>query len=62
LPLAIAQAGAFLHESGVGIKKYIELYEQQWNDLMHSSNDEIPVQDYPDRSVWTTWVISFHAV
>ncbi|KAF2022555.1 hypothetical protein EK21DRAFT_95617 [Setomelanomma holmii] len=34
LPLAIAQAGAYLQESG----------------------------DYPDRSVWTTWAISFQAI
>ena len=29
LQLAIAQAGAYLQESGVGLKVYLEFYEQQ---------------------------------
>ena len=23
---------------------------------------DAPLQDYPDRSVWTTWTISYHAM
>jgi tetratricopeptide (TPR) repeat protein len=56
LPLAIAQAGAYLHETGVGIKKYLGFYEQQWSDLMKSD------QDYSGGSVWTTWAISYQAI
>jgi tetratricopeptide (TPR) repeat protein len=63
LPLAIAQAGAYLQESGVGIKAYIKFYEQQWKELMRLEGEtEAPLQDYPDRSIWTTWVISYNAV
>jgi tetratricopeptide (TPR) repeat protein len=59
LPLAIAQAGAFLQETGVGLITYLELYEQQWSELMESDD---PLLDYPDRSVWTTWEISYQAI
>jgi hypothetical protein len=63
LPLAIAQAGAYLQESGVGIDKYLEFYEKQWSRLMESRDlANAPLKDYPDRSVWTTWAISYQAI
>jgi tetratricopeptide (TPR) repeat protein len=63
LPLAIAQAASFLQETGIELQKYIEFYEQKWQELMESRDWEgPPVQDYPDRSVWTTWAISFSAI
>jgi tetratricopeptide (TPR) repeat protein len=63
LPLAIAQAAAFLQESGYDFKTYIECYEDQWRELMNSRDWEgAPLQDYPDRSVWTTWAISYNAI
>jgi hypothetical protein len=34
LPLAIAQADAYLQESGVGLTAYLRFYEQQWSELM----------------------------
>ena len=63
LPLAIAQAGAYLQDSGVGLKTYLRFYEQQWSELMNADIvAEAPLQDYPDRSVWTTWTISYQAI
>jgi len=63
LPLAIAQAGAFLQETGIEPRKYIEFYEQKWKELMESDEWEgAPLQDYPDRSVWTTWTISYKTI
>lgn len=63
LPLAIAQAAAFLQETGTKIQKYTEYYEQKWKELMESHDWEgAPLLDYPDRSVWTTWAISFGAI
>lgn len=63
LPLAIAQAGAYLQESGVGLVTYLKFYEQQWSELMESGSvTDAPLQDYPDRSVWTTWAISYQAI
>ncbi|KAF2175261.1 FabD/lysophospholipase-like protein [Zopfia rhizophila CBS 207.26] len=51
LPLAIAQAGAFLRQSGIGVTRYIKLYEQQWKGFMESQDRAgIPLRDYPDRS------------
>ncbi|KAK5010428.1 hypothetical protein LTR28_009983, partial [Elasticomyces elasticus] len=63
LPLAIAQAGAFLQQSGCAIETYLKFYEQQWKKLRgeHDLSDAL-FQDYPDRGVWTTWTISYDAV
>ena len=62
LPLAIAQAGAYLQESGVGLKAYLNLYEQEWSELMVDELADAPLQDYPDRSVWMTWATSYQAI
>jgi tetratricopeptide (TPR) repeat protein len=63
LPLAIAQAGAYLEESGVELALYLSFYEQQWSKLMESDHlADAPLQDYPNRSVWTTWAISYQAI
>ncbi|RII05523.1 hypothetical protein CUC08_Gglean010202 [Alternaria sp. MG1] len=63
LPLAIAQAGAYLQESGVGLATYLRFYEQQWSELMGLDDlDDGPLQDYPGRSLWTTWAISYQAI
>jgi hypothetical protein len=62
LPLAIAQAGAYLQESGVGLATYLRFYEQQWSELMASDQlADAPLQDYPDRIVWTTSSLLPHA-
>ncbi|OCL05393.1 FabD/lysophospholipase-like protein [Glonium stellatum] len=63
LPLAIAQAGAYLQESGVRIGTYLTFYDQQWSELMGPQNStDGPLEDYPDRSVGTTWAISYKAI
>jgi hypothetical protein len=63
LPLAIAQASAYLQESRVSVKDYLGLYDQQWDKLMVLENrDDALLQDYSDRSVWTTWAISYQAI
>ena len=63
LPLAIAQAGAYLRYSGISVARYIELYKQQWKSLMESQDrNGMPLRDYPNRSVWTTWMISYHTI
>ncbi|ENH98684.1 hypothetical protein COCC4DRAFT_54853 [Bipolaris maydis ATCC 48331] len=63
LPLAIAQAGAYLQESGVGMATYLRFYKKQWSELMESGHlANAPLQDYPERSVWTTWAVSYQAI
>ena len=61
LPLALAQASAFMRETGSSFADYIEFYEKEWKFLMKSHDDE-PLRDYPNRSVWTTWNLSYDAV
>ncbi|KAF2187332.1 FabD/lysophospholipase-like protein [Zopfia rhizophila CBS 207.26] len=63
LPLAISQAGAFLRQTGMSIADYIRLYNQQFEELMKSQDQSsMRLLDSPDRTVWTTWTISVHAV
>ncbi|KAI9676685.1 MAG: hypothetical protein M1829_003004 [Trizodia sp. TS-e1964] len=63
LPLAIAQAGAYLQQSGVSLVTYLTFYEQHWEELMQTRDQvDTPLQDYPNRSIWTTWTISFNMI
>jgi tetratricopeptide (TPR) repeat protein len=63
VPPQDAQAGAYLQESGASVEVYLRFYDQQWDVLMAAGNDDdAPLQDYPDRSVWTTWAISYQAI
>jgi tetratricopeptide (TPR) repeat protein len=63
LPLALAQAAAYLRESGLDFPSYIRYYRQQWKDLMESHDRfGFPLLDYQERSVWTTWTISFNTI
>ena len=63
LPLAIAHAGAYLHESGTTIKKYLQLCEEQLGEVVEVLEGwNRPLNDYPNRNVATTWIISYKAV
>ena len=63
LPLALAQAAAYVRETGCGLATYVRLYEQQWDDLMGSAEpDSRPLLDYHQGSVATTWSISLNAI
>jgi hypothetical protein len=54
---------AYLQEYGVGLTTYLRFYKQQWSELIASDQlADAPLQDYPDRSVWTTWAISYQAI
>jgi tetratricopeptide (TPR) repeat protein len=42
---------------------YLKFYEQQWRELTDPYDiAEAPLQDYRDRSVWTTWAISYQKI
>ncbi|KAH7628858.1 hypothetical protein B0T09DRAFT_267498 [Sordaria sp. MPI-SDFR-AT-0083] len=60
LPLALAQAAAYMGELNLHVASYIRLYEQQWDELFQNTDSSLP--DYGNRSVWTTWTISFNAI
>ena len=60
LPLAIAQAGAFLNESRMKLEDYINSYGRKFESLMNDEPDE-PLLYY-HGSIWTAWVISFDEI
>ncbi len=63
LPLALAQAAAYVRETGCDIATYVRLYEQQWDDLMGSAeSDSRPLLDYHRGSVAMTWSLSLNAI
>jgi hypothetical protein len=55
-PLALATAGAFLKRSSLPFAQYVELYNSKWNVSGPRSR---PLPDYRDRTLYTTWNISF---
>ena len=63
LPLALAQAGAYMNENLTSIETYTRLYKEQWKDLMGSQDARhAPLRNYARGSVATTWIISFSAI
>ena len=60
LPLAIAQAGAFLRESQMKLELYIELYDRDFKGLVNDEPGEQLLHYH--GSIWTTWVISFNEI
>jgi tetratricopeptide (TPR) repeat protein len=60
LPLALTQAGTYMRETNMSALGYAEHYNQTWTRLMESQ-DKFPLEEY-DRSVMTTWSISFNQV
>ena len=60
LPLAIAQAGAFLKESQVKLEDYIDFYDREFERLVNDGPEEQLLQYH--GSIWTTWTISFDEI
>lgn len=59
----MAQAACYIQETGLGIPSYVKLYKQQWDDLMRADGKSLsPLVDHEDRSIATTWTISFKAI
>jgi hypothetical protein len=57
--LALATAGAYLSQSADSIDEYLGQYNNDWNDL--SQHSSVPV-DYEERTLYSTWNVSFHQV
>ncbi|KAH7472064.1 hypothetical protein FOMA001_g13577 [Fusarium oxysporum f. sp. matthiolae] len=63
LPLALAQAGSYLRETGIDVASYVRTYHEQWDELMGSRNvSSRPLLDYEQGSVRTTWTVSFREI
>lgn len=61
LPLALIQAGSYLRQTQISIEEYLSSYDRLWTALMDTQN-LFPLQDYAERSVLTTWKISYRQV
>jgi tetratricopeptide (TPR) repeat protein len=61
LPLALTQAAAYIGQTAVSISQYLEYYDSMWKDLMEHQH-EYSLQEYAERSVLTTWRISYEQV
>lgn len=61
LPLAIDQAGAYVAARVIPLEKYLEIYEINFRGVF-SEKPSSSVWSYGDRSVFTTWEISFQAI
>lgn len=59
LPLALVQAGTYMHKTKTGCSKYLDLYEASWTQLAAETPQ---LRDYENGSIQTTWMISYEHV
>jgi tetratricopeptide (TPR) repeat protein len=57
----LVQAGAYIGATGLTVEEYIAHYDKTWAELMSNQN-RYPLQEYADRSVLTTWRMSYEQV
>ena len=61
LPLALTQAGSYMRETNASASTYTKHYSRTWERLM-KSEARFPLEEYGDRSVLTTWIVSYQQV
>jgi tetratricopeptide (TPR) repeat protein len=61
LPLALAQAGSYIHQTNYDVIGYLSLYRETWSTLFES-NRFLPLRDLGGRSILTTWTLSYEAI
>jgi hypothetical protein len=61
LPLALVQAGAYIQQTNMSVEEYLEHYNETWVTLM-AYQERYPLQEYGERSVLTTWQLSYKQV
>ncbi|KAI1559291.1 NB-ARC multi-domain protein [Pyrenophora tritici-repentis] len=61
LPLALTQAGSYMRETNMSASTYVKHYSRTWERLM-KSEESFPLDEYGDRSVLTTWTMSYKQV
>jgi tetratricopeptide (TPR) repeat protein len=59
LPLALATAGAFLKQSSMSFRQYLDKYNEKWH-ILEQTAVELP--EYRDRTLYITWDLSFEQV
>ncbi|KAK5689955.1 hypothetical protein LTR17_026104 [Elasticomyces elasticus] len=61
LPLAFVPAGAYVRETYMSVERYLTFYKNTWARLTELQ-DQYPFQEYQERSVLTTWKMSWEQV
>ena len=56
LPLALVTAGAYLRKTVLTFRQYLEAYDQRFNI---NPRRPIQLQEYQDRTLYTTWNLSY---
>lgn len=59
LPLALDQTGAYIEETGCGLSRYLDLYQEHSTELLKRRSALSP--EYP-HTVATTWSLSFQQI
>jgi hypothetical protein len=59
LPLALATAGAYLHQVSTSFADYLQLYRASWLRLQQKTPQLL---SYEDRALYSTWNISLDHV
>ena len=59
LPLALSTAGAYLEHVLMTLSDYLRLYKTSWLKLQTTSPQ---LESYEDRSLYTTWQITFDRI
>jgi hypothetical protein len=59
LPLALAIAGAYLHQAAISLSDYLCLYKASWTKLQNTSPK---LSSYEDQTLYSTWQLSFDHV
>ena len=61
LPLALSIAGAYLEHMSITLSDYLRLYKASWLKLQTTS-PQLQLESYEDRSLYTTWQITFDRI
>ncbi|PSN73791.1 hypothetical protein BS50DRAFT_617077 [Corynespora cassiicola Philippines] len=61
LPLALTQAGSYMQETNISASAYAKYYDATWERFMQEQG-QFMLEEYGDRSVLTTWMISYEQV
>lgn len=65
LPLAIAQAAAYINENDIGLSEYTTLLQEQESDVIELLSEDFGDEwryKYIRNPVATTWLISFQQI
>lgn len=61
LPLALAQAGAYLRDTKISVLSYIKYYDSMWKDLIEEQG-RYRLHKYGHLSILTTWMAAYKQV